>query len=309
VSSRASSKPSPASIPLGQQGGRPAIPAPAPRPTPKPQQQQRQIERLLKASKGGRAASGFDACILTNEPGSLGGVSINIALLGHDEIVVASDGLAVDDDGKERCARSRKSCRLNNKMCFVSGGTSAHAKIMLSLLDKRAKDLDSEFPEDDWDRRGWKIAKGYAGTHDALSAAYKSLYCAMEAQGGGALDSGFMLCGWEHKAAVLSYYSMGENQKGKLVPIIECASIDGKIRQFIMGIPEANPLYAKVYGRLEALDSLAGAESVLVEQIRLAATADPSLKANTNILTRRMSDLFRPHWHELSSSTTTPGSP
>lgn len=265
-------------------------------------EQQREIERLLRASKGGRAVSGFDSCILTNEPDSLVGVSINIALLGLDEIVVASDGLAIDADGKERCARSRKSCRLNNKMCFVSGGTSAHAKIMLSLLDKRAKDLDSEFPEDDWERRGWKIAKGYAETHDTLAVAYKFLYCALESQGGGALDSGFMLCGWEHKAAVLSSYSMVENQKGKMVPVIERVSTDGKIRDFIMGIPEASPLCAKVRGRLKTLDSLAEAESVLVEQIRLAATTDPSLKANTNILTRRMSDLFRPHWHEPSSS-------
>lgn len=256
-----------------------------------------------------RGVSGFDACILTNEPDSLAGVSINIVLLGSDEIVVASDGLAVDSDGKEKCARSFKSCRLNNKMCFVSGGSSTHAKIMLSQLDKRASVLDSECPEEEWERTKLRVAKGYVAVRDALWDAYRCLYGTLESIGEGPLDSGFILCGWDRRAATVSYFSMERNRNGKMVPGTATVSRDGKIRNFIMGIPKANSLYAAVNGRLEALDGLEEAESVLIEQIRMAATSDSSLKANTNILTRRMSDSFRPHWHELSSSKPAPGSP
>jgi hypothetical protein len=93
---------------------------------------------------------------------------------------------------------------------------------------------------------------------------------------------------------------------GKQVPDIERVTTPDKILHFINGIPSAHHAYAETYLRLEALQDMRNAEEALVEVMRSAAMSNPDLKANSHILTRRLSDKFRPVWHDPPGNSPTP---
>jgi len=233
-------------------------------------------------------------------------MSINIVLLGPDDIVVASDGLVVDKHGTVVRTRARKSCRLNNRLCFVSGGASVHAKVMLSQMDGRCTALNSLCPEDDWEERKWTLPLDRASAHSEMAKGYVALAAEVARIDAMPLDSAFFLCGWEDRAAVVSYYAMKPNRDGEMVPDIRQVSSLGKMRHFINGIPAAHRAFAETDMRLEALRDLQDAERVLVDCIRSAATCNSDLKANAHVLTRRLSDKFRPIWHDPTSSSEAP---
>lgn len=248
-----------------------------------------------------RAVSPYDGCISWDQISSLPGMSINIVLLGSDDIVIGSDGLSVDENEMVVSEKTHKACRLNNRLCFVSSGSSLHARVILAALDRRAAALDSEYPEDDWERRKCRTRHSFQEARSIISSRYCELFDYMSQPGEKPLDSAFFLCGWDRTATV-ACFRVVEDQDGKRTTDIQSITTQSRIQPFTQGIPKEHPLYEKVAKRLYALASLHNAEGVLVDVISHAATAAPEFKANTNILTRRLSDKFRAHWHDPPSS-------
>ena len=91
---------------------------------------------------------------------------------------------------------------------------------------------------------------------------------------------------------------MQEDEAGKSTIDIQRFSTTGRIRNFMAGFPRGHVMAAEVSKALTSITSLDNAEDLMVEQIRRAAEYDPSLKANRHVLTRRLSDKFRPVWHD-----------
>lgn len=241
-----------------------------------------------------RAVGPYDTCFCWDGPFILPRMTINIVLAAPDDIVIASDGLAMDDDGTVAKIKTHKSIRLNNRLCFVSAGRSWEAKAMLAQLDERAIELSEDCPEDDWEQRGWRTSHGFAEACGILDGAYRSLYEFRKAEEDRILESEFVLCGWDRTPVVLSC-SVLEDEK--TLDIQRLPIRDG-LFSLIQGIPRSHIMAYEVRKALSSVASLENAEEVLVEQIRRAAASDSDFRVNDHILTRRLSDKFRPVWHD-----------
>lgn len=257
-----------------------------------------------------RASGPFDSCISVYKTVSiLSEMSIVIAVVDSEDVVVASDGLATDIAGNAVNSKSKKSCALNRRLCLVSAGRSDQAKAIMYALDPRCKDLDEDGPEEDWESRKWTLRMGYQEARDIIRERFAVLVNEVSKKTEAASDagqstegmdlSGFLLCG-RNRGPVVAYYGTKSQEDRIVLGVGEVRDKDG-IRPIIMGIQPKDSIYGEVGERAELGGSCAGAEDRLVECIRLAVDFNSNFSANKNILTRRLTERFSPCWHIMAS--------
>jgi len=253
-----------------------------------------------------KASGPFDSCVSVYKTVSISSEMYTVmAVVDAEDVVVASDGLSVDDDGKTVNSKSKKSCALNRRLCLAGAGKSDHMKAIMCALDPRCRDLDEDEPDEDWESRRWTLRMGYQETRDTIHNRFADIVSTVLREAKAASDagqstegmglSGFLLCG-RNRGPVVAYWGT-KLQGGRIVPDSgEVRDKDG-ITPIVMGIPPTDPIYGEVAERAISGGSCLGAEDRLVECIRLAVDSGAGFWVNKNVLTRRLTERFNPRWN------------
>lgn len=235
------------------------------------------------------------------------GMSLIIAVVDRDDIVVAADGLAIDENGNRANEESDKICRLNRRICLASTGFSTHTKRIMCALDPRCESLDEAEPENDWHRRKWVLAMGYARARDIIRAEFYKLAMEMQAEyraarmNGESVDglvlSAFALCGRDRLPTIFTCSAKPNDDRDDIIPVHqEVRSSDG-VRIVVLGLPCGHAATAFINEKASDGLSCVGAEARLVTCIRHAVDADTKLRVNKNVLTTRLTEHWSNEWH------------
>jgi len=232
-----------------------------------------------------------------------------VALISPQDIVVASDGLGLYEDGRVASEQYEKSVVLKQRLCLASTGDSKHLREMLIALDLRCLELCEDFPENDFREKKWSIDGGFVKARELLDEAHSRLGAVWineytQAQQDGAKElllSSFLLCGREKTGPSATWYFVFEKDSGELVPASCRYSGHGGAVPIILGVLGKDPLYQRIKKLVLGNGSCTGAEQRLVRAIRLIAEQKPSMMIGNNVLIRRMSRDFKPNWRLTTS--------
>jgi len=246
------------------------------------------------------AASG----IVRGKPCTLSNMSIVLGLISPKDIVIVSDGLGIWEDGRIASEKYQKSVVLNQRICLASTGNSRHLRDLLAALDPRCADLGEDFPEEEFEKKGWTINKKYSEARSILTDAYSSLsaewiedykrQCEIDPKT--ATTSQFLLCGRDKNGPSMMWFFVLHKDSGEIVPNFHPISAGSGVSPAILGVLGNDPLYKRLQKIMCHNNSLVGAEQRLVRAVRLVAEEKRDMRLGSNVLVRRMSKGFKPTW-------------
>lgn len=244
------------------------------------------------------------SCVVRGKPCTLSNMSIVLGLVSPKDIVIVSDGLGIWEDGRIASENYQKTVVLNQWGCLAATGDSRHLRDLLAALDPRCADLGEDFPEEEFEKKGWTISKKYPEARSILIDAYSSLgaewiedykrQCEIDPVS--ATTSQFLLCGRDKNGPSMLWFFVLHKDSGEIVPSIHPISANRGVSPAILGVLGNDPIYERLQKIMCHNNSLVGAEQRLVRAVRLVAEEKKNMRLGSNVLVRRMSKGFKPTW-------------
>lgn len=160
-----------------------------------------------------------------------GDMTVVLALLGENDIVVATDGLARGDNDQRACETYTKSWKLNSELCLACSRQSNHMQRIMAAIDPRAAVLGVESPIQEWQAKGWTYSGTYAQAKAAGSGEYRRLVAEVTARWRTECEQQM-----QHEDYAMSSFLLAGREGGTAITTMDLQSRDGgqspRIREY-----------------------------------------------------------------------------